>query len=82
MFEITREGVIFPINNFPWDENGAKPETEVTVYYDDCGYKVSFKSYEENIRAVETKHNSPVHEDSCMEFFAAFLNLAKPFQMW
>lgn len=72
MFEITRQGVRFDINNFPWDENGAKPETSVKISYDDGGYTVSFTSYETDIRAVETKHNSPVHEDSCMELFAAF----------
>ena len=72
MYIITKEPSVFSIGNFPWDENGVKPETQVSVSYDEGGFLVSFVSYETNVRAVETEHNSPVHEDSCMELFAAF----------
>lgn len=72
MFEITREGSLFPIDNFPWDSGGAKPKTEVSITCDGGGYKVSFVSHEKEQRAEVTEHNGPVHEDSCVELFAAF----------
>ena len=72
MLNITKEGSLFKVDNFPWDEGGAKPRTYVEISYDDGGYSVHFVSYETELRAVETDYNSPVHEDSCMELFAAF----------
>ena len=72
MLKITKGGTLFPVDNFPWDEGGARPKTFVTVSYDEGGYYVHSVSFETPIRAVQTEHNTPVHEDSCMEFFAAF----------
>ena len=72
MLKITKGGVSFAVNNFPWDNGGAKPETSVKVSYDEGGYNISFVSYETDIRAEVEEHNGPVHEDSCVELFAAF----------
>ena len=33
---------------------------------------VHFVAYETNLRAVNTENQSPVHQDSCVEFFAMF----------
>ena len=72
MFKITKEGNKFDVTTFPWDNGGATPATYAELSYNESGYKVAFTSYETDIRAVETTHNSPVHEDSCVELFAAF----------
>ena len=72
MLKISGTPSVFKVDNFPWDNGGVKPETYAELSYDDGGYRVLMVSYETELRAVETAHNSPVHEDSCMEFFAAF----------
>ena len=55
--------------NFPWDENGYKPETIAKICYSDKAIHVFLKSYEKKIRAVYESINDPVCRDSCMEFF-------------
>ena len=72
MLKIEKTGSVFLIENYPWDESGVRPVTEVTVGYDEGGYKVRFVSYETALRAVETEHNTDVYKDSCVELFAAF----------
>lgn len=73
MNQITKSGTNFPVANFPWErEYPAKPRTEVTLGYDDGGFTVHFVSYETNLRAVQTQHNTPVCQDSCMEIFMRF----------
>ena len=72
MYEIKREGSRFDVNNFPWDNGGARPVTYAEIGYDEDGYKVRFVSEEKEQRAEVTEYNGPVHEDSCMELFAAF----------
>lgn len=72
MHYIEKSGSSFEILNYPWDENGYKPKTVVTIGYDDGGYNVHFVSYDTDRRAVETEHNTPVCQDSCMELFMQF----------
>lgn len=72
MFYIKEQGSVFNIECFPWKEYESKPKTSVKISYDDGGYFVHFESFETNLRAVQTEHNTFVHEDSCMELFAAF----------
>ncbi len=72
MNSITKDGSKFYVACSPWSEYERQPETFAELSYDDGGIKVHFVSYETDIRAVETKHNTPVHKDSCMELFAQF----------
>ncbi|MBQ7346862.1 MAG: hypothetical protein IJW55_02815 [Clostridia bacterium] len=72
-FKIEQSGTTFAIANFPWAKDyPATPHTEVTVSYDDAGFRFRFVSYETHLRAVETAHNTAVHKDSCMEVFMQF----------
>ncbi len=57
------------LDNFPWDKSGYRPGTFFKMYLDDRGFHLYFKSWEKNVRAVNTELNSRVCEDSCMEFF-------------
>lgn len=72
MHYIEKSGTTFEITNFPWDENGYKPKTSVTIGYDDGGFKLHFESYDPDLRAVMTEHNTMVCTDSCMEMFMMF----------
>lgn len=57
------------IDNFPWDENGYKPKTEVRIFYSDTKFYLLFKVFEYEIRAECVNINDPVCTDSCVEFF-------------
>ena len=70
---INKTGSTFEISNFPWkDEYPATPKTFATLSYDDEGINAHFVSYETNLRATETQHNTFVHKDSCMEMFMQY----------
>ena len=64
---------VFKIDNFPWDGKGYKPETTVEMSYDDTEYDLYFETNETDIKAVQKKHNTDVHLDSCVEAFIQFL---------
>ena len=73
MYSIKRTPSTFEIKNFPWkDTYTATPKTFVTLSYDDEGIIAHLVSYETNLRATETKHNTFVHKDSCMEIFMKY----------
>lgn len=57
------------IENYPWDETGYKPETEVKLCYTDTEIRVKFKSSEKKVRIEEKEFNGPSWYDSCVEFF-------------
>ena len=79
MNKIKREGSVFAVKHFPWKKyNPATPRTEVTLGYDDGGFTVHFVSYESNLRAVQTQHNTLVCQDSCMEIFMQFAPASDP----
>ncbi len=72
-YVISKEGSRFSIDHFPWVKDfPATPKTEAVLSWDEGGINVHFVSYETNLRAVETAHNTPVCEDSCMELFMQF----------
>lgn len=68
-----RKTQIFKIENFPWDEGGYKPETTVELSYDDDGFEVHFMTNETSLRMTETKNNTDIYCDSCMELYAQFV---------
>ena len=63
---------VFEVKNFPWDENGYRPQTIAELSYDESGYQLHLKSYETELRMEVTNHNGCVWCDSCMEMFAQF----------
>lgn len=67
-----RRSQTFSIAEFPWDANGYKPETTVTLTLLEEELEVRFVSYESDLRAVETENNADVYCDSCVEMFAQF----------
>ena len=72
MYKIEKKGTPFEIKNYPWDENGYRPKTVITIGYDEDGFSVHFVSEETKLRAAETQHNTAVHKDSCMEIYMQF----------
>jgi hypothetical protein len=60
------------IDNVPWSSYPYKPSASFTVAYGpDCIFLKYFVS-EKQIRAVNTDPNSPVWQDTCVEFFVSF----------
>lgn len=57
------------IENYPWDEKGYKPETEVKLLYTENEIRVKFTSTEKEVRVEQTEFNGPVWTDTCVEFF-------------
>ena len=72
MHYIEKKGTRFEIKNYLWNNNEYRPETFVTVGYDDGGYKVHFVSYETELKCVQVEHNTEIFKDSCMELFMQF----------
>jgi hypothetical protein len=60
------------LNNSPWTSYPYKPSAAFTIAYGpDCIFLKYFIG-EKQIRAVNDQPNSPVWEDSCVEFFVSF----------
>lgn len=57
------------IENYPWDETGYKPKTEVKLCYTDNDILIKFTSCEKEVRVETNEFNGPVWHDSCVEFF-------------
>ena len=73
MNEIKKSGSTFSLDCFPWAKDyPACPKTSVTLSWNEEGIAVHFVSYETNLRAIETEHNAPVCQDSCMEMFMQY----------
>ncbi len=72
MFHILQTGSEFKITNYPWDENGYRPNTKIRISYDEKAFYVVFTSYEKEVVVLHTKHNTNVYKDSCMELFVQF----------
>jgi len=53
----------------PWEEFPCPYDTTVKLLYTQQAIYVNFKTSERVLRAVNTYRDSPVSEDSCMEFF-------------
>ncbi|RYY19211.1 MAG: hypothetical protein EOO04_22490 [Chitinophagaceae bacterium] len=62
------------IGNVPWPEYPYRPDAHFTIAYgSDCIFLKYFIS-EKELRAANSQPNSPVYQDSCVEFFVSFNN--------
>lgn len=59
------------INYFPWPNYRSETCVQFSIAYSLSHVLLKFRVTEKNIRAVHTGINSPVFEDSCVEFFIA-----------
>ncbi|MEE1043251.1 MAG: carbohydrate-binding family 9-like protein [Clostridia bacterium] len=58
------------IDTINWEgECGCPPKTTAKLLYNDFGLYVRMETDEKPLLARYTEQNSPVHTDSCMEFF-------------
>jgi len=55
-----------------WVETPVPPHVEVAIAAVSSGFLLHFSVKENELRAVNTQINSPVYEDSCVEFFVSF----------
>jgi hypothetical protein len=63
-------GVRFSVEAINWpDKFGYKPLTTVCAAHSQSALFILFQVHGNSIRAVNTKDNQNVHEDSCVEFF-------------
>lgn len=60
------------VSNYLWVEGYAPEVTAQGVYVEGEGFFLKMLCLEKNPKAVYTEQDSPVHKDSCMEFFANF----------
>jgi hypothetical protein len=65
-FERTQEA---RLNEFPWDENGYRPDSRARLGWNEKGLYVLMYADEQEIRTVETRIGGDVYLDSCMELF-------------
>ena len=59
------------IQKLPWPEFIYKPDVSFSIAHTDDSILLKYFVIEKTIRAVHHQDNSPVHEDSCVEFFIA-----------
>jgi hypothetical protein len=59
------------IQKLPWPEFIYKPEVSFCIAHTNDSILLKYFVKEKAIRAVHYQDNSPVHEDSCVEFFLA-----------
>lgn len=57
-----------------WPTSSYKPEVQFTIGYSDDAIILKYSVQENHLRACYTIDNSPVHLDSCVEFFLSFNN--------
>jgi len=60
------------IQKLPWPEYSYQPKVSFAIGHTDNGILLKYFVNEKAIRVVHHEDNSPVHEDSCVEFFIAF----------
>lgn len=60
------------LNCFPWHEYKSDTSVNFSIAASESHVLLKFRVKERNFRAVHTAINSPVYEDSCVEFFFAF----------
>lgn len=65
-FALTQEA---RLADFPWDENGYRPDSRARVGWNSKGLYVLMYANEKEIRTVETRTGGDVYLDSCLEFF-------------
>lgn len=62
----------FEINCYPWDENGYRPRTYVDVTRSEGGFLFRFVTYETELTAERTVHNTDICSDNAVEAFINF----------
>lgn len=55
--------------DFPWDENGYRPDSRARIGWNSKGLYVLMYANEKEIRTAETRTGGDVYMDSCMELF-------------
>lgn len=60
------------IQELPWPEFSYRPDVSFAIAHTDNGILLKYFVREKAIRMLYNEDNSPVHEDSCVEFFIAF----------
>jgi hypothetical protein len=60
------------LNYVPWAKFPGKPEVDFTIAHDMSNIYLKYFVEEKHIRAENKIANSPVYEDSCVEFFVSF----------
>ncbi len=60
------------LNYVPWQEYSYKPQVNFVIAHSENNIFLKFYVTEKYLRAVNTDINSPVYEDSCVEFFINF----------
>jgi hypothetical protein len=60
------------VERMPWVLFPYKPEVAFSIAYTEDCILLKYYVKEKAIRAVHNQDNTPVHEDSCVEFFIAF----------
>lgn len=60
------------ISTAPWKEYPLKVRTSATITLEEDGFAASFVIEESNPKREYTEHFSPVHMDSCVEWFVNF----------
>ena len=58
----------------PWPNYAYHPEVYFTIAYSSDAVLLQFRVREKQIRAVNSTPQSPVYQDSCVEFFISFDN--------
>jgi len=66
-----RNATSFGDFQFPWWKAGKKEQTLARMLWDDEFLYVSYDCRDAHISAVNTKHDSPVYKDDCVELFTA-----------
>ena len=60
------------IQRAPWPEYSGNPEVSFAVAYTNRSILLKYYVHEKSIRGLHSMVNTPVHEDSCLEFFISF----------
>jgi Carbohydrate-binding family 9 len=60
------------IQKLPWPEFSYRPDVSFSIAHTDNRILLKYFVREKAIRVLHHEDNSPVHEDSCVEFFIAF----------
>lgn len=61
-----------PLSHTPWTAFPYKPKVDFSIAHSGDYVYLKYFVTEKHIRAVNTKSNEPVYEDSCVEFFISF----------
>jgi hypothetical protein len=61
-----------PINSLPWPAFDYKPDVSFAIAYTNDCILIKYYVLEKSLRGFYALANTPVHEDSCLEFFISF----------